>query len=725
MKLFIVSNRLPVKVKKTTNDHFELERSEGGLATGLSSLDFHYEKYWIGWPGINPQNKSSEQEIKNLLAEYNYYPVFLTNMQYNNYYEGYSNSTLWPLCHYFYSYSQQKQKFLDAYREVNSLFCEKVMQYVDDDSMVWVQDYQLMLLPQMLRKQKPNLKIGYFHHIPFPSYELLRVLPERKELLLGLLGADLVAFHTHDYMRHFINAVEHSLHKEFRINEIMIDDRVIHVEAMPMGINYELYKKLCMSKPVKESVVRIRRQMDNKRVIISVDRLDYSKGLLHRLVGFESFLQHHQEYHGKVSLAMIVVPSRDKVEKYVEMKHKIDERISIINGKYSRIDWTPIYYYYHSFPFNELIAMYAMADVALVTPLRDGMNLVAKEYVAAKQKQKGVLILSELAGAAVELSEAILITPNAPDEIANAIYTALEMPEEEQSIRMSQMQQKISLQTVSKWADDFMEEWLNVVERNNLLKIKYLTDHTISRICEDYDKATSRLIMLDYDGTLVGFQNKAMEAFPTSEVKELLISLCQDRANLVAINSGRDRSTLESWFGDIDRLMLIAEHGACYKETDKWIDTQTNLEWNPIIIKIMKTFVLKTPGSWLEKKTTSLAWHYREVDSWMGLLRSRQLSESLYPHCSSDGLQILSGNKVIEIKPNEYSKGTEMERILAKSDYDFILVIGDDVTDESMFRCTPSSGVTIKVGEISNDARYCISRQSDVLPFLNKLYNHK
>ncbi|MCR5697251.1 MAG: bifunctional alpha,alpha-trehalose-phosphate synthase (UDP-forming)/trehalose-phosphatase [Marinilabiliaceae bacterium] len=725
MKLFIISNRLPVKVTMKSQDELELERSEGGLATGLSSLDSKYEKHWIGWPGINPKKKVTEDVVKRMLAEYNYHPVFLTNTQYNNYYEGYSNSTLWPLCHYFYSYLQQKRKFWDAYREVNALFCEKVLQLVDDDSMVWVQDYQLMLLPQMLRVRKPNMRIGYFHHIPFPSYELLRVLLERKELLTGLLGADLVAFHTHDYMRHFINAVEHCLHKEFNINEIKIDDRAVHVEALPMGINYELYKKASASNDVKESIANVRQQLTDKKVILSVDRLDYSKGLLHRLVGFEIFLQQHPEYHGKVTLAMIVVPSRDKVEKYAEMKHKIDERISVINGKYAAIGWTPICYYYHSFPFNDLVAMYALADVALVTPLRDGMNLVAKEYVAVKQQQKGVLILSELAGAAVELSDAIIITPNATDEIANAIYTALEMPEEEQQRRMSLMQQIISEQTVGKWADDFMEEWLKVVRRNQMLHSKYLSDSVLGTVVNQYNKASKRLIMLDYDGTLVGFKNRAMDAYPTPEVLEVLTSLCSDPSNTVVINSGRDRANLDAWLGNIEGLKMAAEHGACYKDDNQWVDTVKSVDWDPNILKTIKTFVVKTPGSWLEKKTTSLAWHYREVDSWMGLLRSRQLAESLYPQCSADGLQILNGNKVIEIKPNEYSKGTELERMLANDNYNFVMVIGDDVTDESMFRSTPKFGISIKVGAMSNDAKLCISRQKDVIPFLTQLYNHK
>ncbi|MGI6242932.1 MAG: bifunctional alpha,alpha-trehalose-phosphate synthase (UDP-forming)/trehalose-phosphatase [Prevotella sp.] len=721
MKLIIVSNRLPVKAKETSQGHFEFERSEGGLATGLSSLDSEYEQHWIGWPGVNVRRKSAIQEIEASLEKMNYHPVFLSTTQYNNYYEGYSNSTLWPLCHYFFPYSQQKRKFWEAYKEVNALFCEKVMQVVDNESVVWVQDYQLMLLPRMLRKKNETLHIGYFHHIPFPSYELFRVLPERSELLEGLLGADLVAFHTHDYMRHFISAVERTLHREFRLNEVMVGNRAVHVEALPMGINYDLYSKAHKNREVKASIKKMHSQFANRKVILSVDRLDYSKGIFHRLVGFESFLIQHPEYHGKIILGMIVVPSRDKVERYAEMKRKIDERISIINGKYAQVGWTPICYYYHSFPFEDLVAMYSLADIALVSPLRDGMNLVAKEYIASKQKSNGVLILSEMAGAAAELSESILVNPNDPDQIAIAIYQALSMPEAEQKRRMKRMQNKVAMQTVNKWASDFVTEWKNVADRNKQLNEKFLTEPHMMNVIQKYQNAKRRLIMLDYDGTLVGFRDNPMDAYPTPELMKLLEDFCNDSRNKVVINSGRNRHTLEQWFGSIPSLALSAEHGACYKEEGVWHDNVKGVEWDDNILTIMEAFARKTPGAWIEHKDVALAWHYREVDPWMGMLRAKQLMQALFPICSAINLQILNGNKVVEVKPNNYSKGTEAERLTSQDNYEFVLAIGDDVTDESMFRSMPQEAITIKVGLVSDEARYCLRKQEEVIPFLTKL----
>ena len=390
MKLYIISNRLPVKAV-AEQDTFVFSRSEGGLTTGLNSLQGNYEKHWVGWPGICTDKEEEKQDICHRLEEMNLHPIFLSDEQYKNYYEGYSNSTLWPLCHYFFAYTLYRKSFWQSYQEVNALFCREIIRLVEPDDWVWVQDYQLMLLPEMLRQELPRLHIGYFHHIPFPSYELFRILPERAEILKGLLGADFIAFHTHDYMRHFISAAERVLHMDFSLDETRIGSRIVRVDALPMGINYDLYHNVSQQKNVWKAIERTRLLFGKHKLILSVDRLDYSKGILHRLYGFASFLEHHPEYHGKVTLAMVIVPSRDHVGSYAELKTRIDEEIGSINGRYSTMNWTPVCYFYHGFSFEELAAMYFIADIALVTPLRDGMNLVAKEYIAVKQDNPGVL----------------------------------------------------------------------------------------------------------------------------------------------------------------------------------------------------------------------------------------------------------------------------------------------------------------------------------------------
>ena len=722
MRVFIISNRLPVKIATEKSGVYNFVKSEGGLATGLASLDMpNIEKHWIGWPGMEVRNEKDKKEIVNSLDKYNYHPVFLTEKQIHQYYEGYCNSTLWPLFHYFYSFIEYDNRYWDVYKDVNRLFCEMAKKLIREGDIVWVQDYHLMLLPQMLREEIKGISIGYFHHIPFPSYELFRVLPERAEILQGLLGADLIGFHTHDYMRHFASSIGRVLHLPFKLDCIRMEHHKSYVNAFPMGINYDLYHDAYLKPEIKEKAKELRKNYgkDNK-LILSVDRLDYSKGILHRIKGFALFLKNHPEYKGKVSLVMIIVPSRDMVGRYARLKKDIDERIGSINGKYSDINWTPVYYFYHSFQFEDLVSMYYIADIALITPLRDGMNLVAKEYLAAKGDSPGVLILSEMAGAAIELRDAIIINPNDIKQIEQAILKALEMPVNEQMKRLRKMQKVLSIHTVKKWAADFVDELVEVCEKNKTLNDKEINEEKCKEISVAYKAASHRLLVLDYDGTLTGFVDNPDEAYPNDELLEMLKQLSADPANHVVISSGRDKTTLEKWFGHLN-IGMAAEHGATYKEDGKWHEYIRQGEWDSEILNILKTFVDKTPGSHLEKKETALVWHYRGVDEWFASLREQQLINALISPCSRHRLQIMRGNKIVEIKSPLYSKGSEIKRLLAKSDYDFILSMGDDVTDEEMFRELPDNAYSVKVGSSSDLAKYNIPLQTDVISFLRNV----
>lgn len=720
MKIIIIANRLPVRIERR-DDRYIIKRSEGGLATGLGSLETVDEKFWIGWPGIHIEDEQEKREITDSLHKLNYHPVFLSAEQIENHYEGYSNSTIWPLCHYFFSFIQYRADYWEAYKQVNALFCSEAVPFIETDDIVWVQDYQLMLLPGMLRKEKPSASIGYFHHIPFPSYELFRVLPEREEVLEGLLGADLIGFHTHDYMRHFISAIYRVLDLNCTLDEVTLQERIVHVDAFPMGINYELYHNAPNLPEVKEKASKLKKKLGNKTVILSVDRLDYSKGILHRLNGFAQFLQNHPEYHEMVSLAMIVVPSRDSVDIYADLKTRIDQAIGEINGKYSRLGWTPIFYFYRSFAFEELMAMYDISDVALVTPLRDGMNLVAKEYLASKCNEPGVLILSEMAGASIELQDAIIINPNDTGQIENAILQALKMSEEEKIKRLQKMQKKISRGNVKKWANDFVTELQSIKAQNKDIFQKIVGKRQLNQIKSAYDEALSRLILLDYDGTLSPFVENPEDAVPSASLLELLKNMIADEKNKVVINSGRSHQILDKWFEGID-LDFAAEHGIFYKENGKW---HKNLEdevvWDDEIIEIIQHTIDKTPRSYLEQKDASLVWHYRKVDVWLAELRTQQLINALIGPCTRLNLQIVPGNKIVEIKPPDFNKGSETLRRLEQQPYDFVMAIGDDTTDEDMFRVLPPDGISIKVGNFSAAAKYRIPLQSSVIPFLSNL----
>ena len=721
MKLIIISNRLPLKANKSENGNFEFSRSEGGLTTGLDSLEMDLEKHWVGWPGAFAETDEEQAEITKHLENFKFHPVFLTAEHIQNYYEGYSNNTLWPLCHYFYAFVEYENKYWEAYKEVNEMFCQAAIPFIEPGDIVWVQDYQLMLLPQLLRKAVPGISIGYFHHIPFPSYELFRVLPERDELLKGLLGADLIGFHTYDYMRHFVSAGERVLDLHFKLDQVYLDNRIAYVDAFPMGINYTLYYDTAILPQVQKKALELKKSFGPHKLILSVDRLDYSKGIIHRLKGFALFLEKHPEYKEKVSMAMIIVPSRDKVDRYADLKTKIDEMIGYINGMYSTINWTPVYYFYHSFDFEELVAMYHIADVALITPLRDGMNLVAKEYIAAKRDTPGVLILSEMAGAAIELTDAIIVNPNDIEEIERAILEALEMSKAEQLKKLALMQKIVSKHTVNKWANDFVTELQVIKQKNDELNTERLDDDTFLKIQKAYKSAAKRLFILDYDGTLAPFRSRPEEAVPTKELMNLLEKLSNNPKNKVVISSGRDQLTLEKWFHKLP-LTLAAEHGASYKEDGAWHkNLPLNQPWDDEIISILQSFVDRTPRSKMEIKDTTLVWHYRNVDGWLASLREQQLLMALIAPCSRLNLQILRGNKVVEIKSPYHTKGSEVKRILKNETFDFILAMGDDTTDEDTFRELPNDAYTIKIGTISEIARYNLRNQTSAVPFLKGL----
>ena len=720
MALYIISNRLPLKVSRSENE-FVFERSEGGLATGLGSLKDFPDKHWIGWPGIFSDSEEDKTEISSVLLKENYHPIFLSEEQISNYYEGYSNSMIWPLCHYFYTYIQYESKFWDSYQEVNRLFCEEAAKLLKPGDMVWVQDYQLMLLPCLLRDTIEGISIGYFHHIPFPSYELFRVLPERAEILKGLLGADLIGFHTHDYMRHFIDASYRVLGLDCELDEIHIGDRTAHVDAFPMGINYELHYNAILEESVQQIAKEYLKNFGTHKLALSIDRLDYSKGIIHRLKGFSLFLENHPKYRGEVSLVMVVVPSRDNVDRYADLKTKIDEMIGSLNGTYSSMDWSPVYYFYRGIPFEELMALYNIAHFAMVTPLRDGMNLVAKEYVAAKRDSPGVLILSEMAGAAAELKEALIINPNDIEQIEGALLGAMLMPEAEQKKRMQKMQKTVARQSVNKWAKDFVNELDDIKTKNISLQNKRMGEDNLIEIKELYKKARKRLLILDYDGTLVPYKKVPELAIPDKQLMETLKSLASDKQNRVVVSSGRDAGFLDHWFGGIN-VGLTAEHGAFYKEKDEWKENGEIKDFldDGEVLRIMQQMVDKTPNSKIEAKKASLVWHYRNCDKWLADLREKQLINALMSPCARLNLQIIRGNKIVEVKTIGYNKGTEALRLLGLDSYDFVLAMGDDLTDEDMFQVLPQEAITIKVGSISDLARFSLP-QDDTNGFLNNL----
>ena len=721
-KTIIVSNRLPVKITDE-NGQLIISASEGGLATGLGSIYQQGENIWIGWPGLEIADPAQQKEVTDKLRDIKLIPVFLNQEEILEYYEGFSNGILWPIFHYYAStYTNYQQSNWDFYKLVNQKFRDTVLSIAEFGDTIWVHDYQLLLLPGMLRKERPELTIGFFLHIPFPSYEMFRLIPWRAELLEGMIGADLVGFHTYDDVQHFLSAVGRFLPYNSSSNIISVKDRPVVAEAFPMGIDDQKYASLPEKPEVQLEIANLLDSFKDIKIILSVDRLDYSKGILQRLQAFEYLLQHYPQYVEKIVLYMIVVPSRDTVPQYKELRDAIDKRVGNINSLYRTLNWSPILYFYRSFPIETLSALYHIAHVGLVTPMRDGMNLVSKEYVASRTQNNGVLILSEMAGASKELIDALIVNPNNIDNITECIVRALEMPENEQKIRMELMREVVSRFNVFHWVKIYMEKLAEVKELQKSMQSRHLDQKLSSVIRESYRKAKKRILFLDYDGTLVGFKNDIYKANPDPELYQLIESLSADEANDIVLISGRDYHNLEEWFGH-SGIHLISEHGAWQKAKNGDWESIRGLDdlWKADIMPILKTYVDRTPGAFIEEKSYSLVWHYRKAQRGLGELRSNELINNLMYVIKDRGLQLLPGNKVIEIKNIEVNKGKAALSLLYAQKYDFILAVGDDHTDEDIFKAIPETAFTIKVGSTISAARFYLRNPEEVRAFLTKL----
>ncbi|HXH18188.1 MAG TPA: bifunctional alpha,alpha-trehalose-phosphate synthase (UDP-forming)/trehalose-phosphatase [Chitinophagales bacterium] len=729
MRLVIVSNRAPVNLKKG-NGGFVYEESSGGLASGLRAYRERMckrrsamEIIWLGWPGTSVEKKDEEKIKQEVAKKFGTHCVFLSEETMEKFYEGFCNKTLWPLFHYFPSLAVYDNSFWEQYISVNKLFCDAVMEIAKPGDIFWVHDYHLMLLPVLLREKIPEATIGFFLHIPFPSYEVFRLLPSdwRKNILAGLYGADLIGFHTHDYRTYFLRSTLRVLGLPDQLGEVVFNDRVVKVDTFPMGIDYDKYHSAAFSKTVVDEKEKLSLPF---KIILSIDRQDYSKGILNRLRGFEHFLETNPQWKQKVVLMMVVVPSRIGVESYQTTKSKIDELVGSINGKHGTFGWQPIHYQYRSLSFTELIALYNRSDAALVTPLRDGMNLIAKEYIACRTDGTGVLILSEMAGAVDELFESIVINPNNVEEISHALRQALEMSGQEQQERLAIMQKRLIDYDVFKWADDFLSSIQNIKSKQQRLSAKILNAEARRKIFFSFKRAHSALLFLDYDGTLVPFADYPPHAFPRQPLLELLCSLAKRHHTEVVILSGRDRKTLDQWFGSLP-LHLAAEHGLFLKEKEKtWRQIKpVRKNWKKKLLPVLEHYAGRLPGALVEEKELSLVFHYRKSNPAFADLRVKELVNHLVNLTGNLDVQVLRGNHLVELRNAGIDKGVAALHWLSKEHRSprFILSIGDDWTDEDLFRVMPPGAFSIKVGLQPSYALYNLKDTSSVLSLLEEM----
>lgn len=728
-RLVVVSNRLPFQLQEKKKSIF-MKESDGGLVSALKSFfenqdnkDAFSSVLWVGSADFPEARWMKYKENPRKGGSFDVDPIFIDTRTYNRYYNGFCNATIWPLFHYFPSIVEFDEDSFLSYQEVNRMFADKILSILEPNDILWIHDYQLMVVPALIREKVPNATIGFFLHIPFPSFEIFRLLhrPWKEAIIGGMLGADLIGFHTHEYVQHFLKTVQMVQGHDSQYRNIVMKERIVKAEMFPLGIDFDKFHTADSNPKVIQALEKIRNNFHDKKIIFSVDRLDYTKGVTHRLSGFERFLDKHSEWRGKVVFILVIVPSRQIISKYNERKKLIEERVGRINGKYSSLEWQPIIYRYSNLSFEDLCALYQAADVGLITPIRDGMNLVAKEYVAS-QHERGVLILSEFAGAANEMGEAILVNPMDKEEVAESVYAALTMPLTEQKQKVESLQKRLREYSVAHWVNDFLKQLDESIEHQKAQLTKHITPEIRHSIVSQYKKAKKRHLFLDYDGTLVPFSKHPKLAVPTENLIALLRSIASDARTQVTIISGRDSGTLEEWFNDLP-VNLVAEHGASVRLKDgKWRHhREVDQTWKPIMRPTMELYKQRSPGSFLEEKTHTLAWHYRNVHPELGFIRSRELLDNLHHLVRNTPLQIIDGNKVIEVRISGVDKGAVAKQFLDQEAYDFILAVGDDKTDEDMFKALAGRAVTVKIGPGHTAAQYNLSNQAEVANLLHQL----
>ncbi|KAJ6979724.1 alpha,alpha-trehalose-phosphate synthase [Populus alba x Populus x berolinensis] len=591
-RLLVVANRLPVSAVRRGEDSWSLEISAGGLVTALLGVK-EFEAKWIGWAGVNVPDEAGQKALTEALAEKRCIPVFLDEEIVHQYYNGYCNNILWPLFHYLglpqedrLATTRSFQSQFAAYKKANQMFADVVNQHYEEGDVVWCHDYHLMYLPKCLKEYNNNMKVGWFLHTPFPSSEIHRTLPSRSDLLRSVLAADLVGFHTYDYARHFVSACTRILGLEGTPEGVEDQGRLTRVAAFPIGIDSDRFISALELPKVQEHIKELKERFAGRKVMLGVDRLDMIKGIPQKILAFEKFLEENPVWRDKVVLLQIAVPTRTDVPEYQKLTSQVHEIVGRINGRFGTLTAVPIHHLDRSLDFPALCALYAVTDVALVTSLRDGMNLVSYEFVACQDSKKGVLILSEFAGAAQSLGAgAILVNPWNITEVADSIRQALTMSPEEREKRHRHNFVHVTTHTAQEWAETFVSELDDTVIEAQL-RTKQVPpalpeEDAISR----YLQSTNRLLILGFNATLTepadtpgrrADQIKEMELKLHPELKEALTALCSDRKTTIVVLSGSDRKTLDDNFGEYD-MWLAAEHGMFLRLTKgEWMTTMQN-----------------------------------------------------------------------------------------------------------------------------------------------------
>jgi len=687
--LVVVSNRLPVTAQRTARG-IEYRRSSGGLITALEPVLRKRGGTWIGWPGLDLR---SGEKLPRFQASFTIRPVRLSDAEVRGFYQGSSNRTLWPLLHLLPDRARYERRDWDAYARVNARFAEVAAKVASPGDLVWVHDYQLMLAPGQLRALAPHLRIAFFLHVPFPPVDVFRLLPWDRDVLRGLLACDLVGFHVESYARNFLDCVERLL--ELPVDRahmrVEYDERTVAVGPYPLGVDFDLVESRAReAEPGPAGGA--------ERVVFGVDRLDYTKGIPERIRAFERLLELHPEHRGRVVLMQVTAPSRSQVAEYRELKREIDELVGRINGRFGTESWSPVRYLYRDLPPEQLGALYRDADVALITPLRDGMNLVAKEFVASQVRHAGVLVLSRLAGAAETMKEAVLVNPCDVDGTAAALQQALTMPEDERRRRLVALRDRERRFDVHVWAATF----LDAARASPQPGIEPPTAVQLEEWLAPFVAGRRLALFLDYDGTLTPLCAHPREAVLSAAMRGA-IAACAERGDTdVAVVSGRSLADVAAMV-DVPGVTYAGNHGLEIAGPGMPGFRHQDLpHFEAAIGRLAETLTgIASAGAWVEPKGPTLTFHYRAVPERLraGLVaRVRAIIRD-------NGFQARDAHAAVEARPPiGWDKGQAVLHILrhrygpAWGERVGVIYVGDDVTDEDALRALSGLGLTFRVG---------------------------
>lgn len=725
-RLIIVSHRLPFS-GVFVNDELLLKPSMGGLVSGLLPL-LDENTIWVGSDGITQKlNKAQRSLVHQAFQQRGCTTVRLPQRAHHAFYNDISNGVFWPLYHNQTGRLPLTMPHWNEYQLINRLYADKLAEIVQPGDTVWIHDYHLQLLPKMIRDKDLGVSIAFFLHIPFPPAEIFRMLPIREEILEGILGADTIGFHTESYARHFQQAVESILSFPKVTGGLLVHGRRVEVAVAPLGVDGPRWETMATSEQsgvLVDAIDKMRQDNPDLQIFFSVDRLDYTKGLPRKLLALERLLENSPELIGKIALIQIAPGSRGNLAAYNRYKLQVEQMIGAINGRFGFPGYQPIQYYASPFSAEELGQAYRKINVMLVSPLMDGMNLVAKEFIASRPDHDGVLILSEFAGATHELAESLLINPYDIEATAQTMRQALTMPCEERQARMKQLRERVMKFDARQWVQQFFSHRkASAMPLASEYEKQYVQSSGMSSIIETLERPLT--LFIDYDGTLFPIVRRPDLASPDSSLIMLLSKLSHTPGVEVHIVSGRRFDELFHWFHRLP-LHIHGEHGGISFDP---VSRRRNFLFDPKkespllqrVQEIFQQYKTLHKGVLIENKVFSRVLHYRMVEVGAMERHLLALTEEITALEGANELDVLTGKKNIEVRLKGISKAQVVERHLARDDQRTYVAIGDDRTDEEMFAALKGRGITISVGDSISDAVYSLRDSSAVREFLRLL----